>query len=158
MRRSKSRRNACQRDLGRLKDRRSLEGFFLRPSFTSLVSCRFEIGPTILRRLPRIGQAGMPVTSAARPPEARHRCLPLNRDAVVAVAERCERSEDLTAAEQEHYVFPSCELGHFDASRPMKNWRRAWRALTKVAELRGCGSTTGGTTRSRRSPVSIPPT
>jgi integrase len=48
-----------------------------------------------------------------------------------------ERSEGLAAADPEHYVFRSCELGHFDATRPMKNWRTAWRSLTKEAGLRG---------------------
>lgn len=69
--------------------------------------------------------------------EAGHRRLPLNRDAITALAEMRERSEALAAAEPEHYVFPSCEIGKFDATRPMKNWRTAWRTLTKTAGLRG---------------------
>jgi integrase len=33
--------------------------------------------------------------------------------------------------------FPSCENSHFDATRPQKTWRTAWRNLTRAAGLKG---------------------
>jgi integrase len=35
------------------------------------------------------------------------------------------------------YVFPACENGRIDASRPVANWRTAWRNATKNAGLPG---------------------
>ena len=65
------------------------------------------------------------------------RVLPLNRDAVAVLAELRDRAEKLGADAAEHYVFPTCESGHFDPRRPMKTWRKAWRKLTTAAGLRG---------------------
>ncbi len=65
------------------------------------------------------------------------RVLPLNRDAVVALAELRERAEALGAGEPEHFVLPTCKRGQFDPKRPMKSWREAWRKLTRAAGLRG---------------------
>ena len=65
------------------------------------------------------------------------RVLPLNRDAVAALGELRDRAEKLGAGAPEHYVFPTCKSGHFDPRRPMKTWRKAWRSLTRAADLRG---------------------
>jgi integrase len=35
------------------------------------------------------------------------------------------------------YVFPACEHGNVDSSKPQRSWRSAWRSLTKSAGLRG---------------------
>jgi Phage integrase family len=39
----------------------------------------------------------------------------------------------------QHFVFPSCENGHIDATIPQKSWRSAWRKLTNAIECQMCG-------------------
>jgi integrase len=68
---------------------------------------------------------------------AGQRTIPLNGDAIAALARLRERAEAEGATSPEHYVFPACENGHVDPSRPQKSWRTAWRALTRVAGLTG---------------------
>jgi integrase len=65
------------------------------------------------------------------------RTLPLNADALTALLELQERAEKLKTDSPEHYVLPSCEHGNLDATKPMKNWRTAWRRLCKEAGLDG---------------------
>jgi len=65
------------------------------------------------------------------------RVIPLNRDAVLALSELTDRLAKLGADKQEHYLFPACENGHIDPTRPMKGWRTAWRTLTHAAGLQG---------------------
>src|SRR4051794_6621811 len=60
------------------------------------------------------------------------RAIPLNADALVALMELRARAEKLAAGDAEHFVVPSCEKGNFDATKPMKNWRTAWRSLTRA--------------------------
>jgi len=40
-------------------------------------------------------------------------------------------------ARPENYVFPACENGSIDPTRPQKSWRSAWRSLTRAAGLKG---------------------
>jgi len=63
--------------------------------------------------------------------------IPLNRDAVMALSELWNRAEALGSSEADHLVFPACENGRIDPARPMRNWRSAWRTLTRAAGLRG---------------------
>jgi integrase len=66
------------------------------------------------------------------------RVIPLNADAVAALAQLKERSEALIGeVRPEHYVFPTCEKGKLDPTRHQVTWRTAWRALTKEAGLKG---------------------
>jgi len=69
--------------------------------------------------------------------DAGARLIPLNRDAVLAMAELLERCSLLGAIAPKHYVFPSCENDVIDPTKPMKGWRSAWRTLTKAARLKG---------------------
>ena len=69
--------------------------------------------------------------------ESGRRAIPLNDDAMAALARLRERAEALGCAEPEHYVFPACEHGHIDPTRHQKTWRTAWRNLTKAAGLKG---------------------
>jgi integrase len=69
--------------------------------------------------------------------ESGHRTLPLNSDAVAALARLWERARAFGATEPDHYVFPACENGHIDPTRHQKTWRTAWRSLTKAAGLKG---------------------
>ncbi|MBZ5637084.1 MAG: site-specific integrase [Acidobacteriia bacterium] len=61
--------------------------------------------------------------------DAGHRTIPLNRDALAALARLADRSQALAAFEAEHFVFPACEHGQIDPFHPQKSWRTAWRAL-----------------------------
>ena len=69
--------------------------------------------------------------------DAGARVIPLNRDAVVALVKLWDRCSKLCSSEPDHFVFPTCEHGHVDPTRPMKSWRTAWRNLTKAAGLNG---------------------
>jgi integrase len=60
---------------------------------------------------------------------AGHRTIPLNGDAMAALARLLERARVHGCSEPEHYVFPTCEHLTFDPSRPQKSWRTAWRKL-----------------------------
>ena len=72
--------------------------------------------------------------------EAGARVIPLNADALVALMELRDRAEKLGSRDPEHFVLPSCEHGHFDPTRPMKNWRTAWRSLTRAVSCPSCGT------------------
>jgi len=67
---------------------------------------------------------------------AGHRTIPLNGDAMAALARLLERSRELGSNEPQHYVFPACENLAIDASRPQQGWRTAWRKLVKETARR----------------------
>jgi len=67
--------------------------------------------------------------------DAGRRVLPLNRDAWDAIMELWRRSQITGGCEPRHYVFPACENGNFDFSKPQKSWRSAWRSLRNAAGL-----------------------
>lgn len=59
--------------------------------------------------------------------------IPLNDDALAALARLKQRSDADGFGGSEHFVFPTCENNRLDASRPQKTWRSAWRSLVKTA-------------------------
>jgi integrase len=65
------------------------------------------------------------------------RVIPLNRDAILVLSELLRRADMLGASEPDHFVFPACECGVIDPTKPMKGWRSAWRSLSKAAGLKG---------------------
>ncbi len=65
------------------------------------------------------------------------RTIPLNDDAMAALARLRERAEALGCTDPDHYVFPACERGQINPNRHQKSWRTAWRSLTKAAGLKG---------------------
>jgi len=65
--------------------------------------------------------------------EAGHRGIPLNADAMAALARLWERAQLLGATDPQHFVFPACEHEHIDPTTPQKSWRTAWRSLVKQA-------------------------
>jgi integrase len=69
--------------------------------------------------------------------DAGSRVIPLNRAAILALADLRNRAEKLDSAKPEHYVFPACENGRIDPTKHMKGWRTAWRSLTNKAGLKG---------------------
>src|SRR5262245_62829120 len=48
-----------------------------------------------------------------------------------------ERADLLGHTESEHYLWPACRWGGFDATNPMLHWDTAWRALRDAAGLQG---------------------
>ncbi len=69
--------------------------------------------------------------------ETSHRVIPLNASAIVAAARMFERAELLGHTEPEHYLWPACQWGRYDATNPMLKWDTAWRALRDAAGLPG---------------------
>ena len=69
--------------------------------------------------------------------ETSHRVIPLNASAIEAAARMFERADLLGHSEPEHYLWPACQWGRFDATKPMLKWDTAWRALRDEAGLHG---------------------
>ncbi len=69
--------------------------------------------------------------------ETSHRVIPLNASALKAAARMFERADLLGHSEPDHYLWPSCQWGRYDATKPMLKWDTAWRALRDAAGLRG---------------------
>jgi len=69
--------------------------------------------------------------------EAGKRRIPLMPDAMLGYRILLERATKLGISGPEFYVFPACEHGHIDGTRPQKTWRTSWRNLTRAAGLRG---------------------
>jgi hypothetical protein len=67
--------------------------------------------------------------------ESSHRVIPLNASALHALARMFERADMLGHTEPEHYLWPACQWGRFDATKPMLKWDTAWRALRDAAAL-----------------------
>jgi integrase len=64
------------------------------------------------------------------------RVIPLNGDAFAAIMELRERAREIGATEPDHYLFPSQEgFSAPDPTRPVKDWRSAWRSLRAKAGL-----------------------
>src|SRR5688572_18882184 len=69
--------------------------------------------------------------------ETSHRVIPLNASAIEAAARMFERADLLGHTEPEHYLWPACQWGRYDATSPMLKWDTAWRALRDAAGLPG---------------------
>ena len=69
--------------------------------------------------------------------ETSHRVIPLNASAIEAAARMFERADLLGHTEPEHYLWPACQWGRYDATNPMLKWDTAWRALRDAAKLPG---------------------
>ena len=69
--------------------------------------------------------------------ETSHRVIPLNAPASDAIRRMLERADLLGHTELEHYIWPACQWGRFDATKPMLKWDTAWRALRDAAGLPG---------------------
>jgi len=60
---------------------------------------------------------------------------PLNASAIKAAARMFERADLLGHTEPEDYLWPACQWGRYDATKPMLKWDTAWRALRDEAGL-----------------------
>ena len=67
--------------------------------------------------------------------ESSHRVIPLNGSALKAAARMFERADLLGHSEPDHYLWPACQWGRYDATKPMLKWDTAWRALRDAAGL-----------------------
>ena len=67
--------------------------------------------------------------------ESSHRVIPLNASALTAAARMFERADLLGHTDVDHYLWPSCQWGRYDATKPMLKWDTAWRALRDVFPL-----------------------
>ncbi len=56
---------------------------------------------------------------------------------MAAILELYRRSQAFGGNAPEHYVFPACENGKVDPTRPQESWRTAWRRITREAGLAG---------------------
>jgi len=69
--------------------------------------------------------------------DAGKRRVPLNPDAVHGYRLLLDRARSLGIARPEFFIFPACEHGHIDGTKPQKTWRTSWRSLTRAAGLKG---------------------
>ena len=69
--------------------------------------------------------------------ETSHRVIPLNASAIEAAARMFERADLLGHTDPEHYLWPACQWGRYDPTKPMLKWDTAWRALRDEAGLHG---------------------
>jgi integrase len=79
---------------------------------------------------------GRIVTIRRSKTEAGRRAIPLNSDALAALARLWERAQANGATDPAHFVFPTCENGNIDPTRPQKGWRTAWRNLVRETARR----------------------
>jgi len=70
--------------------------------------------------------------------EAGNRTIPLTDEALLAFARLRGRAEVFKGGAPADYVFPACENGVMDFSRPQKTFRTAWRSLVKAATKAAC--------------------
>ena len=78
------------------------------------------------------------VKRQSRKTDAGARVIPLTSAAVISLSKMFERIQLLSGElKPEYFVFPACEHGNVDATRPMRSWRSAWHGLTKAAGLKG---------------------
>ncbi len=65
--------------------------------------------------------------------DAGNRKIPLNADAIAALARLRDRAEANAASRSEHFIFPACENGRLNPYANQKTWRTAWRSLVRAA-------------------------
>lgn len=88
-------------------------------------------------RWPDIDLFERTVTVPGSKTDAGMRRIPLNEAAMVGFRLLRDRFIKLGGDSGNSYVFPACEHGHLDWSRPQRSWRSAWRSLTAAAGLGG---------------------
>jgi len=64
-----------------------------------------------------------------------HRVIPLTQAARKALTRMLERADALGFVRPDHYIWPACQWGRFDPTRPIQKWDTAWRALRDAAGL-----------------------
>ena len=72
---------------------------------------------------------------ASKTEAGRGRPIPLTQSAWAALTTWASRFPN---KEPEHFIFPACENGRIDLSRPISNWRTAWRRATTLIRCPSC--------------------
>ena len=70
--------------------------------------------------------------------DAGERVIPLNANAVAAIVDLYRRAQALGGPKPDHYLFPACESGKIDPTRPQVTWRTAWRRMTRAIQCPAC--------------------
>ncbi len=70
---------------------------------------------------------------------AGERVIPLNRGAWAAIMQLFQTAKQNGTVERGHFLFPACENGNIDPTKPQRSWRSAWRSLTRAVECPACG-------------------
>jgi integrase len=83
-----------------------------------------------MRRVLRIRRTSTKTAAGAR-------TIPINQDALAVLRQLRDLAQRLGGSDTEHFVFPACENGHIDPTRPIRSWRTAWRSITRAAGLEG---------------------
>lgn len=68
--------------------------------------------------------------------ETSHRVIPLNTSAIEAVARMLERADPLGHTEPGHYLWPACQWGRHEPTKPMLQWDTAWRTAGRRGPAR----------------------
>jgi integrase len=63
----------------------------------------------------------------------------MNEDAISAMLSLLKQAQSAKADAPEHFIFPACESGSIDPSKPQRSWRTAWRSLTRGIQCSSCG-------------------
>ena len=79
------------------------------------------------------------VTVGKSKTEAGERVIPLNAEAFRVALDLYERAKQFGQVLPDHFIFPACEAGHIDPTRPQTSWRTAWRNLTRAITCPSCG-------------------
>jgi integrase len=61
----------------------------------------------------------------------------LNPNALKALARTVERADLLGFKQPDHYLWFACKNNKLDATKPMRKWDTAWRAVRDAAKLPG---------------------
>jgi integrase len=70
--------------------------------------------------------------------DAGERVIPLNATAVAAIVDLYRRAQVLGGPKPDHFLFPACENGKIDPTRPQTTWRTAWRHMTRAIQCPEC--------------------
>ena len=65
------------------------------------------------------------------------RVIPLNQPARKAISRMMDRADALAFVRPDDDLWPACQWGRFDPTRPIRKWDTAWRALRGAAGLPG---------------------
>ena len=77
------------------------------------------------------------VTVARSKNASSHRVIPLNQAARRALGRILYRADHMGFKDPDHYLWPACQWGRFDPTKPIRKWDTAWRALRDAAGLPG---------------------
>jgi integrase len=69
--------------------------------------------------------------------ESSHRRIPLNGNALKVLKRMIERADALGFTEPNHFLWFACKNNKLDATKPMRKWDTAWRAVRDAAKLPG---------------------